>query len=130
MKIVHVVVAGEIGGAERMLVVSDLSSRSNADRCARALALALVRLPAAIEAAAEAYAPHKLCAYLYDTAAAFTTFYERCPVLKASPAVRGNRWALCALTGETLRTGLDLLNLRISSMAPGRRDRSAASWRR
>jgi len=43
----------------------------------RALALKLLQLPAAVDAAVETYAPHKLCNYLYETAAVFTTFYER-----------------------------------------------------
>ena len=55
--------------------------------------------------------PHRLCNYLFDTAKAFTDFYESCPVLPAEAAVRANRLALCRLTGETLRTGLGLLGI-------------------
>ena len=29
--------------------------------------------------------PHRLCAFLFDVASLFTTFYEECPVLKAEP---------------------------------------------
>jgi arginyl-tRNA synthetase len=84
-----------------------------ADPAERALAVALVRLPAAIEAAIEAYAPHKLCLYLYETAAAFTTFYERCPILAASvpSETRASRLILARLTAQTLVLGLSLLGI-------------------
>jgi arginyl-tRNA synthetase len=79
----------------------------------RALALQLVRLPAAVDAATEAYAPHKLCTYLYETAATFTTFYERCPILAPSvPAeVRTSRLVLAGLTAGVLMLGLSLLGI-------------------
>ncbi|MFI6259406.1 DALR anticodon-binding domain-containing protein [Micromonospora zamorensis] len=57
------------------------------------------------------YEPHRLCGYLYRLAQTFTTFYEHCPVLRADPVQRGNRLALCQLTGDTLRTGLQLLGI-------------------
>ena len=57
------------------------------------------------------YEPHRLCGYLYRLAQTFTAFYERCPVLRADEPVRGNRLALCRLTGDTLRTGLELLGI-------------------
>ena len=44
-------------------------------------------------------------------AAAFSTFYERCPVLKAPPGVRESRLALCERTAATLREGLGLLGI-------------------
>lgn len=57
------------------------------------------------------FEPHRLCGYLYRLAQTFATFYEQCPVLRADPAVRGNRLTLCRLTGDTLRTGLSLLGI-------------------
>ncbi|WP_166021650.1 arginine--tRNA ligase [Streptomyces chilikensis] len=64
------------------------------------------------EAAAE-YAPHKLTAYLYQLASLFTTFYDKCPVLKAdTPAQVENRLFLCDVTGRTLRQGMTLLGIR------------------
>ncbi|HEX3588860.1 MAG TPA: arginine--tRNA ligase [Pseudonocardiaceae bacterium] len=79
----------------------------------RALALALVRLPAAVDAAAQAYAPHKLCAYLYDTASTFTSFYEQCPILAADVPrpVRDSRLLLAWLTSRVLVLGLSLLGI-------------------
>ena len=41
------------------------------------------------------------------------SFYEACPVLKADPAVRASRLALCGLTAQTMQTGLDLLGIQV-----------------
>ncbi|MFD3626753.1 arginine--tRNA ligase [Streptomyces sp. DSM 116494] len=64
------------------------------------------------EAAAE-YAPHRLAAYLYQLASLYTTFYDKCPVLKAdSPEQVENRLFLCDLTARTLHRGMALLGIR------------------
>ncbi|TBU80272.1 arginine--tRNA ligase [Pseudomonas daroniae] len=56
--------------------------------------------------------PHLLCAYLYDVAGLFSSFYEHCPVLSAEDeATRQSRLRLAALTGRTLKQGLQLLGL-------------------
>jgi arginyl-tRNA synthetase len=78
----------------------------------RALALRLLEFGAAVSVVAETAEPHRLCAYLFDTASLFTTFFEECPVLKApSEALRDSRLALCALTLRVLTQGLDLLGV-------------------
>jgi arginyl-tRNA synthetase len=82
----------------------------------RALALHLLGFGAAIDALIEDVAPHKLCAYIFELASAFTTFFEQCPVVlkdgKPVPAeIRDPRLALCALTLRTLVTGLGLLGI-------------------
>ena len=59
--------------------------------------------------------PHRLCNYLYELAGAYTAFYDACPVLKAEGEVRSSRLALCALTAETLETGLGLLGITVPS---------------
>ncbi|MFJ5039808.1 arginine--tRNA ligase [Streptomyces parvulus] len=64
------------------------------------------------EAAAE-YAPHKLTAYLYQAASLFTSFYDKCPVLKAeTPQQVENRLFLCDVTARTLHRGMALLGIR------------------
>ncbi|TQJ75635.1 arginine--tRNA ligase [Streptomyces sp. SLBN-31] len=64
------------------------------------------------EAAAE-YAPHKLAAYLYQLASHYTSFYDKCPVLKAeTPAQVENRLFLCDMTARTLHQGMALLGIR------------------
>ncbi|MFD1260975.1 arginine--tRNA ligase [Entomomonas asaccharolytica] len=56
--------------------------------------------------------PHLLCSYLYDLAKLFSTFYEECPVLKAAnEQQQQSRLRLTALTGRTLKQGLELLGL-------------------
>lgn len=56
--------------------------------------------------------PHLLCTYLYDLAKLFSTFYEACPILKAETVEqRQSRLRLTALTGRTLKQGLELLGL-------------------
>ncbi len=77
----------------------------------RALALALVQLEGALDRAAEACHPHRICTFLYDVASAFTSFYEACPVLKAEGTTRASRLALCEVTARTLALGLDLLGI-------------------
>jgi arginyl-tRNA synthetase len=78
----------------------------------RALALKLLGFGAILTGVGETAEPHRLCAYLFDVASLFTTFYEECPVLKAEPAeLRASRLALCALTLRVLTEGLGLLGV-------------------
>lgn len=56
--------------------------------------------------------PHILCAYLYELAGLFSSFYEHCPILAAqTPEQQESRLKLAALTGRTLKQGLELLGL-------------------
>jgi arginyl-tRNA synthetase len=78
----------------------------------RALALQLLGFGAAVRGMAATAEPHKLAGFLFDTASAFTTFYEQCPVLQApEPSIRQSRLALSALTLRVLVTGLGLLGI-------------------
>jgi arginyl-tRNA synthetase len=78
----------------------------------RALALRLLDFGAVITATGQTTEPHRLCAFLFDVASLFTTFYEECPVLKAEPeSLRARRLALCALTLRVLTAGLGLLGV-------------------
>ncbi|MFF3569234.1 arginine--tRNA ligase [Nocardia jiangxiensis] len=78
----------------------------------RALGLLLDEFGKAVADVADSLEPHRLAGYLFALAQTFTTFYEACPVLKAEdPRVRGNRIALCQLTGDTLAKGLELLGI-------------------
>lgn len=92
----------------------------------RALALALVRLPAAIDAVLIDHKPHRLCTYLHDLAVCFSAFYEACPILNAEdPALRASRLVLCELTSRALTLGLDLLGIQAPqriSASPTRAD--------
>jgi arginyl-tRNA synthetase len=78
----------------------------------RQLALRLLGFGAAVHQVAEAAEPHKLASFLFETASAFTAFYEQCPVLQApDESVRRSRLALSALTLRVLLTGLNLLGI-------------------
>jgi arginyl-tRNA synthetase len=79
----------------------------------RALVVKLLGFPAAVDAAVEAYAPHKLTTYLYETASTFTTFYDACPILKdgTGPEARESRLVLAQLTSRVLVLGLSLLGI-------------------
>jgi arginyl-tRNA synthetase len=78
----------------------------------RDLALRLSGFPEALQSTIDTWSPHKLCTYLFDLAGAYTTFFETCPVLKATdPDVRESRLALCAITASVLGTGLGVLGI-------------------
>lgn len=78
----------------------------------RALAIALLRLPAAVDATDRGHAPHTLCGYLYELATAFSAFYENCPILAATTEEeRASRLAQAALTSRALVLGLGLLGI-------------------
>jgi len=77
----------------------------------RALAIRLVQFPETLDAVAETSLPNILCAYLFDLAGAFMSFYENCPVLKADGDTRQGRLALCDLTARTIKQSLALLGI-------------------
>ncbi|MEU8817873.1 arginine--tRNA ligase [Actinoplanes sp. NPDC048796] len=83
------------------------------DPAERRLALTLLAFEPAVTAAARKREPHRLAAYLHDLAVAFTTFYEKCPILKSEAAVRASRLTLSDRTGQTLTLGLDLLGIEV-----------------
>ncbi|MCZ9346990.1 arginine--tRNA ligase [Streptomyces sp. TRM76130] len=79
----------------------------------RALGLHLDAFAETVAEAAAEYAPHKLTAYLYQLASLYTSFYDKCPVLKAdAPEQVENRLFLCDITARTLHRGMDLLGIR------------------
>jgi arginyl-tRNA synthetase len=77
------------------------------------LAKRLAELPDVIDRVVVESAPNHLCAYLYELSQAYNQFYEHCPVLRAEPAVRASRLALCQVTASTLRLGLSLLGIEV-----------------
>ncbi|KJK20027.1 arginine--tRNA ligase [Pseudomonas sp. NPDC087612] len=76
------------------------------------LAARLAQFGEILNNVAEKGTPHVLCAYLYDVAGLFSSFYENCPILAAdTPEQQQSRLRLAALTGRTLKQGLQLLGL-------------------
>lgn len=81
----------------------------------RALALQLNRFAEAIDGVARDNRPNVLTDYLFSLAGAFTSFYDKCPVLKAETAeLRRSRLILCDLTARTIKMGLELLGIEVS----------------
>ncbi|MFG2058466.1 arginine--tRNA ligase [Micromonospora sp. NPDC048930] len=85
---------------------------SLAEPAERALAFELVGFGTVVAEVERSLEFHHLAAYLYRLAAAFSAFYERCPVLRADVPVRESRLVLCDLTARVLRQGLYLLGIR------------------
>ena len=78
----------------------------------QALAAKLAQFAEVVNAVAAKGTPHVLCSYLYELAGLFSSFYEHCPILAAEDeAVQHSRLRLAALTGRTLKQGLELLGL-------------------
>lgn len=79
--------------------------------------LMLLGYGAVIREVAATLEPHRLCTYLYDLADAYSSFYEKCPVLKADgEQARRSRLRLCRLVSRVLADGLDVLGIEV----PGR----------
>ncbi|MBB3102896.1 arginine--tRNA ligase [Azomonas macrocytogenes] len=78
----------------------------------QALAARLAQFGEVLGSVADKGLPHLLCTYLYDLAGLFSSFYEHCPILAATePTRQQSRLKLAALTGQTLKQGLELLGL-------------------
>ncbi len=78
----------------------------------RALGLQLLRFEEALANVAQEYRPNLLTNYLFETANAFSSFYEHCTVAKEEdPKIRMSRLKLCNLTARTMKQGLSLLGI-------------------
>ena len=75
------------------------------------LALLLIRFGDVIDEVVRTLQPHRLCNYLYELSGALAIFYEQCPVLQSSGAVRDSRLALCSATKRVLAAGLTMLGI-------------------
>ena len=75
------------------------------------LALLLIRFGDIVDEVARTLQPHKLCNYLYELSGALAIFYEQCPVLQSSGAVRDSRLAVCLATKRVLAAGLTMLGI-------------------
>jgi arginyl-tRNA synthetase len=80
----------------------------------RALALALLQFPEALDRVVADYRPNHLTAYLFELATRYSDFFENCPVLKAeSEELRTSRLLLCDLTARMIERGLSLLGIKV-----------------
>jgi len=83
------------------------------DEKERALAIKLLQFEEAVQTVGKEGTPHVLCAYLYELAGIFSSFYEHCPILNAEDEnVKLSRLKLASLTEKTLKQGLELLGIK------------------
>ena len=83
------------------------------DEKERALAIKLLQFEEAVQTVGKDGTPHVLCAYLYELAGVFSSFYEHCPILNAEDEnVKLSRLKLASLTEKTLKQGLELLGIK------------------
>lgn len=94
---------------------------------AETLINAIAEYPNTLAAAARDHAPHLLCYYLKDLAAAFHAFYNSERVLVDDEAVRSDRLALLAATRQVLANGLGLLGISAPEVMTRREDEQPQS---
>ncbi|MEJ2762644.1 arginine--tRNA ligase [Photobacterium sp. MCCC 1A19761] len=71
----------------------------------------LLQFEEAVQTVAREGHPHVMCAYLFELAGLFSSFYEACPILNAEEAIKQSRLKLAMLTANTIKQGLDLLGI-------------------
>ena len=81
----------------------------------------LSTFPEIVRGAAAALEPHRIPAYLVETAAEFHRFYHACRVVGDDAALSRAPPALCAAARQVLRNGLALMGV----SAPERLEREA-----
>ncbi|WP_063658300.1 arginine--tRNA ligase [Aliivibrio fischeri] len=82
------------------------------DEKEKALVAKLMQFEEAVQAVASEGQPHLMCAYLFELAGQFSSFYEACPILNnEDDAVKQSRLKLAALTAKTIKQGLELLGI-------------------
>ncbi|MFO0858671.1 MAG: arginine--tRNA ligase [Phycisphaerales bacterium] len=83
-----------------------------AEPAEKALALALLRYPSVLRSTADTIELHRLCQYAFELAGAFSSFYDKCPVLNAGDAkTRDSRLRLCDLTRRVLEDALGCVGI-------------------
>ena len=75
------------------------------------LARRILYFPSVLEQTLRELKPHHLCGYLYELATDFSSFYNADKVMVDENGTRARRILLCARTGMTLETGLELLGI-------------------
>jgi len=76
-----------------------------------ALAKKLLQFGETVPLVLHEFRPNLLANHLFETANAFHTFYEACPVLKSEGVTQHSRLVLCEATARVLKQGLDLLGV-------------------
>jgi arginyl-tRNA synthetase len=81
----------------------------------KSLALKCLQLGELLDQIASDAYPHSLCAWLYELASLFMSFYEACPILKdgIDETTRRSRLQLCHASAEVIRISLDVLGIEV-----------------
>jgi arginyl-tRNA synthetase len=108
-------------GAERGLEPAAGAATELADPAEIALVRQLATWPEVVRGAALAREPHRVPAFLVETAAEFHRFYHACRVVTDDEARSRHRLRLCAAAAQVLHNGLTLLGV----SAPERLERPA-----
>ncbi len=88
----------------------EIEIRPAENEAQKALMLQIAQFNAMLEAAYEEAAPHRICAYIYDLANAFNSFYHETRILTEQDEDKKAGWiSLLMLTKEVLETCIDLL---------------------
>ena len=78
-----------------------------------ALAKKLLQFGETVPLVLQEFRPNLLANHLFETANAFHTFYEACPVLKSEGVTQHSRLVLCEATARVLKQGLGLLGVEV-----------------
>jgi arginyl-tRNA synthetase len=79
----------------------------------RSLVGSLLRFPEVMSEACASHMPHVLATYLYQLCQSFNGFYNSDPILQAPEPQKNLRIALTSLTATVLKSGAELLTLRV-----------------
>lgn len=93
--------------------VGKISYKGELTEKERALIHLLLQFSDTVESARADRMPHKLCTYLYELCQAFNGFYNSEPILKADDDLRDFRLALTLTTASLIKTGAEILTLRV-----------------
>jgi arginyl-tRNA synthetase len=100
-------VEAEIGDQRSEIGVTELSTSE------RILIGTLLQYPHVLSEARSEHLPHKLANYLYQLCQDFNSFYNTESILQAETSVRDLRLHLTSLTASVLKSGAELLTLRV-----------------
>jgi arginyl-tRNA synthetase len=84
-----------------------------ADPAEQTLGKEILRFGEVLPAVLDGFKPNVLANFLYELAAKYHVFYERCPVLTAEGETRASRLLLSDLFSRTIKTGLMLLGIEV-----------------
>lgn len=90
--------------------IEDYKLLAPTSKSEKELMLALAGFASMIEVAATEYAPHKMCAYIYELANKFNHFYHETRIMaEEDDKVQGSHIRLLELTKNVMETCIDLL---------------------